>query len=157
MRKGGSRAEGMRLAGEPLQVLRGSGRPGPALPGAHAAGAGDGRHPGVRLAGLSSPGLGPHRNLFLPPAGRLGADRGMTPIALAVAAGGHAKEVQALLCHSSVTMTLDRYGHLMEGLDSDVAERLGTLRQTAWRGSGSASDSRITNGKVGYQTLDQEI
>jgi len=63
------------LASEPLQVLRGSGRPGPALPGAHAAGAGDGRHPGVRLAGLSSASLGPQGNLFLPLVGRLGADR----------------------------------------------------------------------------------
>jgi len=63
------------VASEPLQVLRGPGRPGPALPGAHAAGTGDGRHPGVRLAGLSSASLGPQGNLFLPLVGRLGADR----------------------------------------------------------------------------------
>ena len=40
--------------------------------------AGDGRHPGVRLAGLSAPGLGPQGNLFLPLVGRLGADRELT-------------------------------------------------------------------------------
>jgi hypothetical protein len=127
----------MRLAGEPLQVLRGSGRPGPALPGAHAAGTGDGRHPRLCLAGLSSPGLGPQGNLFLPLVGRLGADRELIPIALAIAAGGHAKAVQARLCHCSATMTLDRYGHLMEDLDSDVAERLGDAApdglETAWQ------------------------
>ena len=31
-------------------------------------------------------------------------------------------------------MTLDRYGHLMEGLDADVAKRLEILRRTAWDG-----------------------
>jgi hypothetical protein len=52
--------------------------------------------------------------------------------------------------HFSVTMTLDRYGHLMEGLDTDVAERLGALRQTARRRPGSASDAGITNGKASH-------
>ena len=33
-----------------------------------------------------------------------------------------------------MTMTLDRYGHLMEGLDADVAQRLEQMQQTAWRG-----------------------
>lgn len=56
-----------------------------------------------------------------------------TAVALAIAAGGHAKAIQARLGHSSVAMTLDRYGHLMEGLDGDVAMRLEKLHQTAWR------------------------
>src|SRR5207247_9521917 len=71
-------AEAVCLAGEPVQVLRGSGGSGEALPGPHAAGTGDGRHPGVRLARLSSASLGPQGNLFLPLVGRLGADRELT-------------------------------------------------------------------------------
>jgi integrase len=55
-----------------------------------------------------------------------------TAVALAIEAGAHAKAIQARLGHSSVSMTLDRYGHLMEGLDTDLAERL-ALRATAWR------------------------
>lgn len=56
-----------------------------------------------------------------------------TAVALAIAAGAHAKAIQARLGHSSVSMTLDRYGHLMQGLDADVADRLDALQQTAWR------------------------
>src|SRR2546426_1028475 len=128
----------MRLASEPLQVLRGSGRPGPALPGAHAAGAGDGRHPRLRLAGPSSPRRGRtvaawkapegeparrtnFRNPGLGPCGLKGGpgaiafhDLRHPAVALAIAAGGHARAIQARPGRSSVTMTLDRYGYLME-------------------------------------------
>ncbi len=56
-----------------------------------------------------------------------------TAVALAVAAGGHAKAIQARLGHSSVSMTLDRYGHLLEGLDADLAGELEHLHATARR------------------------
>jgi len=51
-----------------------------------------------------------------------------TAVALAVAAGAHPKSIQARLGHSSVAMTLDRYGHLMEGLDTEIASQLEALR-----------------------------
>lgn len=47
-----------------------------------------------------------------------------TAAALAIAAGGHPKEIQALLGHSSITVTLDRYGHLFPSLDERMNERL---------------------------------
>lgn len=50
--------------------------------------------------------------------------------ALMIAAGGHPKQIQAQLGHASVGVTLDRYGHLFEGLADDLAERVGDLRST---------------------------
>jgi integrase len=54
-----------------------------------------------------------------------------TSVALAIAAGGNAKAIQARAGHSTITTTLDRYGHLLEGLDSDLAERLDALATAA--------------------------
>lgn len=53
-----------------------------------------------------------------------------TSVALAIAAGGHAKAIQARAGHSTIRTTLDRYGHLLEGLDTELAERLETLAAT---------------------------
>jgi len=52
-----------------------------------------------------------------------------TAVALAIAQGGHAKAIQERMGHSSVTVTLDRYGHLFEGLDERIAEGLDAM----WR------------------------
>lgn len=54
-----------------------------------------------------------------------------TAVALAVAAGAHPKAVQERLGHSSITMTLDRYGHLFPSLSDDVATALDRLAQVA--------------------------
>jgi integrase len=43
---------------------------------------------------------------------------------LMIAAGVNAKALSAYMGHSSVTITLDRYGHLMPGNESEAAERL---------------------------------
>jgi integrase len=43
---------------------------------------------------------------------------------LMIAAGVNAKALSAYMGHSSVTITLDRYGHLMPGSESEAAERL---------------------------------
>jgi hypothetical protein len=65
-----------------------------------------------------------------------------TAVALAVAAGAHPKSIQARLGHSSVAMTLDRYGHLLEGLDADVATRLeGLWKATRKQRRGFSADS----------------
>jgi integrase len=44
--------------------------------------------------------------------------------ALAIAAGGHPKQVQARLGHASIRTTLDVYGSLFPSLDEDLADRL---------------------------------
>ncbi len=40
------------------------------------------------------------------------------------AQGEHPKVIQTRLGHSSIQVTLDRYGHLFEGLDEAAAARL---------------------------------
>ena len=47
-----------------------------------------------------------------------------THVALLIAQGEHPKVIQARLGHSSIHVTLDRYGHLFEGLDEAAAARL---------------------------------
>lgn len=44
--------------------------------------------------------------------------------AIAVENGAHPKALQARLGHASITMTLDTYGYLFDGLDADLAERM---------------------------------
>lgn len=45
-----------------------------------------------------------------------------------IAQGEHPKTIQSRLGHASISITLDRYGHLMDGLDEAAAERLDNLR-----------------------------
>ena len=53
-----------------------------------------------------------------------------TAVALAISQGAHPKAIQERMGHSSVTVTLDRYGHLYEGLDGSIAAGLdGLLRR----------------------------
>lgn len=47
-----------------------------------------------------------------------------TAVALAIAQGAPPKAIQERMGHSSVVVTLDRYGHLFEGLDTDIADGL---------------------------------
>jgi len=47
-----------------------------------------------------------------------------TAVALAVAVGAHPKAIQARLGHASIAVTLDRYGHLLPGIDGDIADAL---------------------------------
>ncbi len=54
-----------------------------------------------------------------------------TAVALAIAQGAHPKAIQARMGHSSVQMTLDRYGHLFPELDERIAQGLDeTYRST---------------------------
>ena len=43
-----------------------------------------------------------------------------TSVALAIAGGAHPKAIQARMGHSSIAVTLDRYGHLLPSLDADI-------------------------------------
>lgn len=47
-----------------------------------------------------------------------------TAVALAIGQGAHPKALQERMGHSSVTVTLDRYGHLYQGLDGQIADAL---------------------------------
>ncbi len=47
-----------------------------------------------------------------------------TAVALAIGAGAHPKSIQERMGHSSVTVTLDRYGHLFPHLDERIADGL---------------------------------
>jgi len=49
-----------------------------------------------------------------------------TSVALAIAAGAHPKAIQSRMGHSSISVTLDRYGHLFPELDEAIAEAFGT-------------------------------
>jgi integrase len=72
-------------------------------------------------------------------------ERGLSPIGLhecrhtyaafMIAAGVNAKALSTYMGHSSVTMTLDRYGHLMPGHEGEAAAMLGAYleQQTASR------------------------
>ncbi|HEV3401966.1 MAG TPA: site-specific integrase, partial [Acidimicrobiales bacterium] len=55
--------------------------------------------------------------------------------ALAIAQGAHPKAIQAPMGHASVGITLDRYGHLFEGLDERIADGL----DATWREALAAS------------------
>jgi site-specific recombinase XerD len=46
-------------------------------------------------------------------------------------AGVHFKVVSEMLGHASVAITLDRYSHVLEGMDSDAAEALDRLYRRA--------------------------
>ena len=54
-----------------------------------------------------------------------------TAVALAIAQGAHAKAIQERMGHSSVTVTLDRYGHLLPALDERIADGLEEARRLA--------------------------
>ena len=50
---------------------------------------------------------------------------------LLIAAGEDPKRIQAYMGHSSITVTFDRYGHLMPGSEKESAERLGDYLERA--------------------------
>jgi integrase len=54
-----------------------------------------------------------------------------THAAWLIADGEHPKAIQTRLGHSSITVTMDRYGHLMDGLDDEIAAHLDTRAAAA--------------------------
>lgn len=73
--------------------------------------------PAVRAAGL--------------PASTRFHDLRHTCAALCIALGAHPKAIQERLGHSSITVTLDRYGHLFPKLDETLTGRLDELHHEA--------------------------
>ncbi len=56
-----------------------------------------------------------------------------TCAALCIALGAHPKAIQERLGHSSITVTLDRYGHLLPKLDETLTGRLDDLHRETLR------------------------
>jgi integrase len=50
---------------------------------------------------------------------------------LLIAQGGHPKTIQYRLGHSSITVTLDRYGHLFPALDDALTDALDATYRAA--------------------------
>jgi integrase len=50
---------------------------------------------------------------------------------LLIAQGAHPKEIQERLGHSTITLTFDRYGHLLPSLDERLRDGLDQLMRTA--------------------------
>lgn len=74
-------------------------------------------------------------NVFAPACVRAGVtpvprihDLRHTAAALMVQAGAHPKAMQVRMGHSSIMVTLDRYGHLFPEMDAELAVRLDDLR-----------------------------
>ena len=71
-----------------------------------------------------------HSHAFGPALARVGLacrfhDLRHTSVALAIAAGAHPKAIQHRMGHSSINVTLDRYGHLFPELDEAIAVAFG--------------------------------
>jgi hypothetical protein len=74
----------------------------------------------VRAAGLAS--LRPH-------------DLRHTAVVLWIAAGANPKEVSVRAGHTSVSFTLDRYGHLFPGHDAELRDRLDAMHAEGLQGA----------------------
>ena len=80
-------------------------------------------------------------NVFAPAMVRAGVrcrfhDLRHTSVALAIAEGAHPKAIQSRMGHSSINVTLDRYGHLFPELDEALAQSFGQRLNEARAGLG---------------------
>jgi integrase len=91
-----------------------------------------------------------YRRLFKPAVVTAGLPSAMrfhdlrhTCASLLIALGAHPKAIQERLGHSSITVTLDRYGHLFPQLDEALTARLDDLRRSAVEAVASRSDGTV--------------
>ena len=68
-------------------------------------------------------------------------------VALAIAEGAHPKAIQARMGHSSINVTLDRYGHLFPELDESIATAFGE-RLAAVQATGRTAGVRASAGRT---------
>ena len=66
----------------------------------------------------------------------------------AVAEGAHPKAIQRRMVHSTINMTLDRYGHLFPELDRQVASDVGAILEKAASGATRGTVSTIRTGEA---------
>ncbi len=82
--------------------------------------------PALRRAGIPAPIPRPH-------------DLRHTAASLAIQAGAHPKAIQSMLGHSSITITLDRYGHMFPSVAESLAEAVdGRFREAAARSAATS-------------------
>ncbi len=88
-----------------------------------------------------------YRNFFKPAVARSGVPQGLrfhdlrhTYAALLISQGAHPRAMMERLGHSSVTVTIDTYGHLMPGLEEKLTDGLDAIHAEA------ASSRRGTQG-----------
>jgi integrase len=84
-----------------------------------------------------------YQRIFCPALARAGLpaqvrfhDLRHTCAALLIAQGAHPKAIQAHLGHSSIQVTMDRYGHLFPDALEQLADRLDAARDQAWTDMG---------------------
>jgi len=73
-----------------------------------------------------------------------------------IAAGVNAKALQTYMGHSSVAVTLDRYGHLMPGTEAEAASLLDSYL-TAARERADEQARRLTGAPTGARVAHDEI
>ncbi len=66
-----------------------------------------------------------------------------TCASLLISQGAHPKAIQTVLGHSSITVTMDRYGHLFPSDMEALAAALDGVRSEAMEQSGSTSNKRV--------------
>ena len=66
-----------------------------------------------------------------------------TAVALAISQGAHPKAIQRRMGHSTINMTLDRYGHLFPELDGQIADHIGSLLSRAETSRSTATTTPI--------------
>lgn len=86
-------------------------------------------------------------NVFAPAMAKAGVrcrfhDLRHTSVALAIAEGAQPKAIQTRIGHSSINVTLDRYGHLFPEVDEALAQSFGERLQAARAG---LSEERIVH------------
>jgi integrase len=64
-------------------------------------------------------------------------------VALAIEQGAHAKAIQERMGHASVSVTLDRYGHLLPSLGERIADGLDGAFRSADHGAQVAAVAEI--------------
>ena len=72
-----------------------------------------------------------------------------TYASLMIAAGVNAKALTVYMGHSSVTVTYDRYGHLMPGNEDEAAALLDTYLEAEASSAARAADVQRTTNAVG--------
>lgn len=63
-----------------------------------------------------------------------------TAAALAIAQGAHPLTIKERLGHSSITVTMDRYGHLFPAQDEALAEALDVVLRDSLNGRSRSQD-----------------
>lgn len=96
-----------------------------------------------------------YRRLFKPAVAAAGLPEGLrfhdlrhTCAALLIAQGAHPRALMERLGHSSVTVSLDRYGHLLPSLDETLTAGLEDTYRAALGGAGAASPRPEPRGLV---------